>query len=176
MQATPTEASIEAPIEAPIVKKTRSSAQMAALEAARKKAFELRAAKAKAKATPTEAPTEAPVKATEAIEAIEEDPKEEVQYVRRPKAKKPKRVIVVQEESSSDSEIEIHWDKPKRTDAPSKDPKYDRAYSQMFYVSYIMAEPETFTNYFIETEILGIACPSWTKKYTPCLLSSVRVG
>jgi hypothetical protein len=127
MQATPTEAT-QAPIEAPKVKKARSEAQMAALEAARKKAFELRAAKAKAKATPTEAP----VKATE---AIEEEPKEEVQYVRRPKAKKPKRVIVVQEESSSDSEIEIRLDKPKRsTEAPSKNPKYDRAYSQMFYV------------------------------------------
>ena len=126
----PTEAT-QAPIEAPIVKKARSPAQMAALEAARKKAYELRAAKAKAK-VPT--PTEAPVKATETIEAIEEEPKEEVQYVRRPKAKKPKRVIVVQEESSSDSEIEIRLDKPKRTDAPSKDPKYDRAYSQMFYV------------------------------------------
>lgn len=130
MQATPTEAT-QAPIEAPKVKKARSMAQISALEAARKKAFELRAAKAKAKATPTEAP----VKATEAIEAIEEDPKEEVQYVRRPKAKKPKRVIVVQEESSSDSEIEIRLDKPKRsTEAPSKNPKYDRAYSQMFYV------------------------------------------
>ena len=127
MQATPTEAT-QAPIEAPKVKKARSMAQISALEAARKKAFELRAAKAKAKATPTEAP----VKATE---TIEEEPKEEVQYVRRPKAKKPKRVIVVQEESSSDSEIEIRLDKPKRsTEAPSKNPKYDSAYSQMFYV------------------------------------------
>ena len=118
----------EASIQAPIVKKARSPAQMAALEAARKKAYEMRAERAKAKAA--EAPTEAPVKA---IEAIEEEPKEDVQYVRKPKAKKPKRVIVVQEESSSDSEIEIRLNKPKRNEAPSKTPKYERMYSQMFY-------------------------------------------
>ena len=74
------------------VKKPRTPAQMAALEAARQKAFAIRAEKKKEKTLPVAAQ-----------EPVAEEPQEEVEYVRKGKAKpKTKKRIVVVEESSSE--------------------------------------------------------------------------
>ena len=102
------------------VKKPRTPAQMAALEAARQKAFAIRAEKKKEKILPVDQREAAP-------EPVAEEPQEEVEYVKKGKAKpKAKKRIVVVEESSSEDEIEIRL--PKRKNAPTDErnaPKAD---------------------------------------------------
>ena len=116
-QATPTPA-----FHQEQVKKPRTPAQMAALEAARQKAFALRAEKKKEKVQTAE--IDKPVD-PEPIPV--EEPREEVEYVKKGKAKpKAKKRIVVVEESSSEDEIEIRL--PKRKNAPTDErnaPKAD---------------------------------------------------
>ena len=93
---------------------------MAALEAARQKAFAIRAEKKKEKISPVDQRVAAP-------EPVAEEPHEEVEYVKKGKAKpKAKKRIVVVEESSSEDEIEIRL--PKRKNAPTDErnaPKAD---------------------------------------------------
>ena len=88
-----------------VVKKPRTPAQIAALEAARQKAFAIRAERKKEK-------TQASATLIEKQDPISE-PEEEVEYVKKSRAKpKAKKRIVVVEESSSEDEIEIRL--PKR--------------------------------------------------------------
>jgi len=87
-----------------IVKKPRTPAQIAALEAARQKAFAIRAERKREK-------TQEKTPATEEVATLEE---EEVEYVKKSRAKpKAKKRIVVVEESSSEDEIEIRLPKRK---------------------------------------------------------------
>ena len=107
-QATPTPA-----FHQEQVKKPRTPAQMAALEAARQKAFAIRAEKKKEKILPVDQRVAAP-------EPVAEEPHEEVEYVKKGKAKpKAKKRIVVVEESSSEDEIEIRL--PKRKNVPNNE-------------------------------------------------------
>ena len=101
MTTEATEAPEEKKLE--IVKKPRTPAQIAALEAAREKAFAIRAERKKEK--------------TQASDTLieKQEPEEEVEYVKKARAKpKAKKRIVVVEESSSEDEIEIRL--PKRVD------------------------------------------------------------
>ena len=97
-----TEATEEKKLE--VVKKPRTPAQIAALEAARQKAFAIRAERKKTQASAT---------LIEKQDPISEPEEEEVEYVKKARAKpKAKKRIVVVEESSSEDEIEIRL--PKR--------------------------------------------------------------
>ena len=100
-----TEATEEKKLE--MVKKPRTPAQIAALEAARQKAFAIRAERKKEK-------TQASATLIESQQVmINDEPEEEVEYVKKARAKpKAKKRIVVVEESSSEDEIEIRL--PKR--------------------------------------------------------------
>ena len=99
-----TEATEEKKLE--VVKKPRTPAQIAALEAARQKAFAIRAERKKEK-------TQASATLIEKQDPISEPEEEEVEYVKKARAKpKAKKRIVVVEESSSEDEIEIRL--PKR--------------------------------------------------------------
>ena len=129
--STITEAT-EAPAEEKkleVVKKPRTPAQIAALEAARQKAFAIRAERKKEKITQEK------TLATEEV-AINE-PEEEVEYVKKARAKpKAKKRIVVVEESSSEDEIEIRLPKRKNeVDAKRKshhELKFETSMQKMF--------------------------------------------
>ena len=122
-----TEAPVAEALEA-VQKKPRSVLQQQALERARHRALEIRTQKAQ---KPAEAVPE------ESVAETTSAPQEEIEYVKRhrskPKAKK--RILVVEESSDSEEEVEVRL--PRRrslkvdNDAP-RDFKFEKAYHQMF--------------------------------------------
>ena len=135
-----------------LAKAPRSDAQLQALARAREKAAVVRAQNAELRRTQTEADRlaaeevkrqrldraerelkamqEPPPKPNPEAEAEPEPEEEEeiVEYVKRKRPTKRRKVIV--EEQSSDEEISIQL--PKRREAPAPDDAYGSSYSKMF--------------------------------------------
>ena len=111
-----------------IVKRPRTPAQIAALEAARQKAFAIRAERKREK-------TQEKTQTTEEV-MINEPEEEEVEYVKKSRAKpKTKKRIVVVEESSSEDEIEIRLPKRKPELDTKRKPhelKFEASMQKMF--------------------------------------------
>jgi len=128
---TPTQATEEKKLDTQqeIVKRPRTPAQIAALEAARQKAFAIRAERKKEKITQEK------TLATEEV-MINEPEEEEVEYVKKSRAKpKTKKRIVVVEESSSEDEIEIRLPKRKNEMDTKRKPhelKFEASMQKMF--------------------------------------------
>ena len=126
----PTEATEEKKLDTQqeIVKKPRTPAQIAALEAARQKAFAIRAERKREK-------TQEKTQTTEEV-MINEPEEEEVEYVKKSRAKpKTKKRIVVVEESSSEDEIEIRLPKRKPELDTKRKPhelKFEASMQKMF--------------------------------------------